>query len=168
MTTLTVTEARALITTALDDTALSAVIAREEAEATRRCGAPGDGTTTVVEQHEVTGRNIFTRLPILSVTSVTETPEGGTAATVAANQYTVWMSDGRIKRTGAWTGLVTVTYVPQDTRPHWRQVLIELTRLAIEQTAMKAENTAGEYSYQAPEWEATRERLYRRLNYLSV
>ena len=170
MSILTVAEARALLATALDDTALSAVIEREEAMVLERIGPPGDGLTAISETRDGTGRALYLRLPIASVTSVTEQPyTSSVATTVPASEYVVWAAEGRIKRHVApFQGTVTITYVPQDTRDKWKSVLIELVRLALEQTAMRSENTAGEYSYTAPEWEAARERLYRRLNFVSV
>jgi hypothetical protein len=163
MSILTIAEARALITTALDDTNLATVIEREEELAVWRCGPPGDGTTEISEAHEPEGRAIYLRLPIESVTSVTE---DGT--TVATTEYVIWPKDGRIKRTGQWRGLVEVTYVPQDTTALWKAVMVELVRLALEQTAMMREEVTQEYRYEAASWESARERLYRRLNYLSV
>jgi len=164
MTLLSVEQARTLITTALDDTALTAVIEREEAMVLQRIGVPGDGTTEVTEIHDVTGRTLFVRLPILSVTSVSE---DGTP--LPATDYVIWPDEGRIKRDGFWRGaVVTVTYVPQDTAARWQAVMVELVRLALEQTAMDREEVTQEYRYQASQWEAKRERLYRRLNFLSV
>lgn len=166
MTIVSIDDVRAVITTVLDDVDLHGVIAREEAEAQRRFGAPGDGTTARTETIEACGADVFTSQPILSVTTVTERNLAGTAQTVAASRYYLWPGQGRITRTdGHWLPIVTVTYVPADVRERWRSVLIEIIRQALEQTAMRGESVAGEYSYQAPDWEAQRVRLYRRLKF---
>jgi hypothetical protein len=168
MTLLTVAQVRAVVTTALDDTRLSEIIEREEAEAERRFGVPGDGTTSRTETLEACGADVFTAAPILTVSSVTERTLTTAAQTVAASRYHVWHGQGRITKTdGVWLPIVTVTYVPADVRDRWRSVLIEIVRQALEQTAMRSENVADEYDYQAPEWEAQRVRLYRRLKFTS-
>jgi hypothetical protein len=166
---LSVADVRALVTTALDDTALSAVIVREEAIAVQRLGAPGDGTTERIEIVAGVVGTVFVALPILNVTAVAEQAAIGAAwTTVAAGQYEVDGDAGALHRAGNWAKRVRITYVPVDSRERWRGVLIEVIRLALEQTAMRSESVGGEYSYQAPEWEAQRVRLLQRLKYASA
>lgn len=171
MTLLTVAQARMRITTDLDDTDLAAIIADEQAMLVARLGAVPDGATAITETHYLdrAQQSVYLHRPVLSVTTVTEAAAiGETAATLTASQYTAISKQGRLIRLDAgatWGAVVTVTYVPEDQSAKWRAVLIELVRLAIEQTAMQAESVAGEYSYTAPNWNEARARLYRRLQF---
>lgn len=166
---LTVADARRLITTALDDTDLAAIIADEEAELIRKCGAHGNGTVEVTDTLTGGGADLFLPRPFVSITSIAEQQSDfGTASTVATSAYLAWGAQGRIRRNGRWGASVSVTYVPIDDQARRRAVLTELVRLALEQTAMKSESVAGEYSYSAPDWEAARARLYRRLTFFEV
>lgn len=169
MTLLDVATVRTIVPNALNDADLVALIAREEAYVERRFGVPGDGATSRSETLTGESRDVFTTRPIQTVSSVTErsTP-GGTPSTIAAANYQVWSNEGRIERNGRWLRYVVVTYVPQDERDRWRSALIEVMRHAIEQTAMQAESMANEYNYTAPDWEMQRERIYRRLQFLSI
>lgn len=166
---LDVATVRTIVATALNDADLAALIAREEAYAERRFGTIADGAASRVETLVGGQQNVFTTRPIATVTSVTErsTP-GGTPSTIAAANYQVWPNEGRIERNGLWLRYVVVTYVAQDERERWRSALIEVVRHALEQTAMRSENTGGEYQYTAPDWEMQRERLYRRLQFISI
>lgn len=154
---LSVGDARALIATSLSDADLGAVIDREEARMVARLGAHGDGATTSVALVSAVAGWIFLPRPAASVTSV----DGATSG------HTVYSRQGRIYRAGA-EGDVTVIYVPADDRDARRQALIDLVRLSLQRTAMRAESVAGEYSYQAPDWEAERAAIYRRLMFTSV
>ena len=166
---LDVATVRTIVPNALNDADLAALIAREEAYVERRFGVPGDGETSRSETLTGEARDVFTTRPIQSVASVTEraTP-GGTPSTIAAANYQVWNAEGRIERNGRWLRYVVVTYIAQDERDRWRSALIEVVRHAIEQTAMQTESMASEYDYTAPDWEMQRERIYRRLQFLSI
>lgn len=168
----TVADVRRKVQTDLDDTDLLDIITDEENEVIRRCGAHGDGVTAVTEVYDGRERvNLFLRRPAVSVSSVTTAAKGGgTASAVSATSYQVWDNEGRIEHLGgSWgSGIVTVTYVPVDDQARRRQVIVELVRLAVEQTAMKSESVGGEYSYQAPDWEQQRARLYRRLGFMGI
>lgn len=153
---LTVTDLRALIESDRTDAELIAILAREEAMLVRKLGAHGDGVTATTEVLEGTGGDLFLPRPAASVTSV----NGATGG------YTALPRQGRIY--GSWYGLVTVVYVPADDRDERRAALIDLVRLVISRTAMKSESVAGEYSYQAPDWQAERAAIYRRLMFTSV
>jgi hypothetical protein len=160
---LTAAELRDLVQTDLADDRLQAIINREEAALVRKLGPHADGVTAVTELIPAGEPLLFLKRPAVSVTSISE---GGVA--VAATSYTIWAT-GQVERLGSrWAGWVSVTYVPEDDRDARKQVLIELCRLTLEQTAMRSESVAGEYSYQAPDWEAARARLYRRLTYFEV
>lgn len=162
---LPVAQLRAVVQSALTDAELEAVIDDEEAELVRRLGPHGDGATTVVERVTASGDVLFVSRPVASVTSITSS---GTA--VSSALYTTALGGGQILHTGAgWpTGALLVTYVPADDQPRRRRVLIELVRLALEQTAFQGESVAGEHSYTAPNWEERRASLYRRLTYMSL
>lgn len=153
---LTLAELRAVVESDRTDAELTALIAREEAMLVRKLGAHGDGVTAVTEVLEGHGGDLFLPRSVVSVTSV----NGATGG------YTALPRQGRIY--GTWYGLVTVVYVPADDRDERRAALIDLVRLAVSRTAMKAESVAGEYSYQAPDWQAARAEIYRRLMFTSV
>jgi hypothetical protein len=66
------------------------------------------------------------------------------ATTLTSTQYYAYPGQGRITRLSEgtrWGRSVVVTYVPADDRPLRTQVLIELVRQALEQTAMAAESS---------------------------
>ena len=180
----TLEETRAVIDTALTDAQLSAVIAREEAELIRLCGAHGDGSTAIVERHNGGGADLFLARRPASVTSVAELYLGSTATTLTASQYYL-RPGGVLSRLpsgipwgggGVWgTGngyVVTVTYVPEDDRPLRRQVLLELIRIALSQspyTQETAASAAGSHSYtMRSSWERARANQYARLRMAAV
>lgn len=177
MSLVTVAEVRRKVRTALTNNDLQTIIDNEEADLVRRLGAHGDGASSVTEIARTEGRNVYLKRPIVSVSSVTEAVyPGGTATTIGSANYYVWPNEGRIELypSGVWPAdaprrrVVTVTYVPQDDRPLRRQVIIELVRIALEQTIMRSESVAGEFSYQAPDWDVARARQYRRLQFMEV
>jgi hypothetical protein len=162
---------RSLVTTGKSDTVLQDIIDTEEEALVVRLGAPPDGETIVTEVQvlDPCGPSIFLNRPIASIESITEAAAPGeTATTLEATDYYVIPKQGRLIRLADgtdWGRVVTVEYVPGDSPGKWRQVIVELVRLALEQTAMQSESVAGEYSYTAPEWEAKRAQLYRRLQF---
>lgn len=168
---LTVAEARRTITTALSDANLQSIIDQEESELVRRLGAHGDGVVSVTETHHGGGGAIFLRRAPASISSITETAHGGSSVLLTTDQWYLWPG-GQLARlplgSFAWGTIVAVTYVPEDDRARRKQVITELVRLTLEQTAMRSEGVAGEYNYQAPEWEQARARLYRRLSFMEV
>jgi hypothetical protein len=172
MSLVTVADVRRKVQTDLDDTDLADIITDEENEVVRRFGATGDGVATVTEVYDGgSTTNLFLRRPAVSVSGITTADKGGgTALAVATTAYQVWGNEGRIEHLGGgWgAGIVTVTYVPIDDQARRRAVIVELVRLALEQTAMKSESVGGEYSYQAPDWETARAALYRRLSYMGM
>lgn len=169
MSLLTLAECRDKVQTSLTDAKLQVVIDNEEAEIVRRYGAHYDGATTVTEVVSGGGCDVCLKRPVASITSITEASSlGGTPTTLASTAYYLWASQGRITRLSegtAWLRQVTVVYVPADDSAKRKQVIVELVRLALEQTAMETESVGGEYSYKAPDWEAKRVRLYSRLTF---
>ncbi len=169
---LTVDEIRARgVSTDLTDDALEDVLADEEAEMIRRCGAHGDGVTAITETATAYGGQLFLNRPIVSVSSVAEyTDLGGTATALAATSYIAWLNEGYITRlpTGAtWGVRMVVVYVPANDSALRRQVLIELVRIAVNQSAFRSESFEGfedKYSYvAAQDWQHAREQQYARL-----
>lgn len=165
-----VSDVRAKVQTDLDDSALGDIIANEEAALSARLGAPPDGTTAITEVLINTeGGSLYTKRPVATVTSVTESSTlTSTPATLAATDYYLMGTRGQFIRLAgcvSWGQLVTVVYVPADSAALWKQVIIELVRIALEQTTMRQESVAGEYTYQAPDWNVARERQYRRLEF---
>jgi hypothetical protein len=154
---LTPAQLRQVVTTALDDADLAAVIADEEAELVRRLGPHGDGATSLTLTVRGGGRTLFLpRIPVV----VEEVSEGG----AAVSSWGVLPGGELVRASGDWAALVTVTLIPEDDRPARRRALIELVRIALEQTAFIEESVASEHRYRAPEsWEARRAAQYRRL-----
>jgi hypothetical protein len=163
-------EVRARVPNTLSDSALYDVIAEEEAELVRHFGAHGDGTTAVIETVTAYGGMLFLGRPFVSVSSVAEYSDlGGTATTLTTASYLTWPSGGYLTRLPSgsdWGARVVVTYVPVDDRARRRQVLIELVRIAVNQTAFKEESAQGvedSYRYIAPDWQQARAQQYARL-----
>jgi hypothetical protein len=155
---------------------LQTVIDREEAELIRLFGAHYDGTA-VTEQATGGGSSLYLKRAIGTVSSVAEYYYlGDTATTLAATDYHVWSEEGRISRLpeyARWGRLVTVVYTPQDDRNLRRMVLIELVRIATEQST--AGGSVGGLSFSiggggdttGAGWKAQREAQYARLGWLS-
>lgn len=170
MTTLvSVEQVRQRVQTAASDVTIQDILDTEEAELIRRYGAHGDGSATVTETHTPTNGQLFLQRPIATLTSVTEAASlGATGTALTSTQYQLWAKQGRIERLPrgvSWGAAVTVVYAPADDRAKRRRVIIELVRLALEQTAMQAESVAGEYSYTAGDFETQRRNLYRSLSF---
>jgi hypothetical protein len=179
---LTVAELKAQVRSSLSDAQLQSVIDREEAEVIRLYGAHYVGiSTTVTETLEGGTRSLYLRRRLTSVSSITEYSTSdsitGTALT-AVTDYRVWAAQGRIERmpstnvsgfgVGVWGAIVTIVYVPADDNDLRRAAIIDLCRLALERTALKSENVAGEYSYTAPEWGQARAEILQRLGFVNV
>ncbi len=184
MSTLSVAELRSLVNTGLNDSSLQLIIDREELEITRRLGAASDGSTTSIVETKPGGcANHYTRRPIASVSQVREQLAlGQSFTTLLTTEYQVWKDEGRLERLptalsgiptwsmggSLWGALIEVTYIPVDDRERRKLAIVEFCRIALERTAMKSESVAGEYSYQAPEWDALRATLYRSLGFMEV
>jgi hypothetical protein len=171
---LDVDDIRGLVDTSADDATIDAVLDREEAELVRRFGAHYVDADTPVEETLAGGRkHIYITRPLTSVESVAEAYVLGDAAmTLAATDFYAWATEGKITRLpeGAkWGRIVTVSYVPVDDNELRRQVLIELCRVALTQTALQSESQSdngASYSYTVAgggSWQQTREEQYRRL-----
>jgi len=171
MSLLSVAEARELLKTGLGDAGLQRVIDREEAWVVRNFGAHYvDGTTTVVETLtlDTAGESLFLRRAAGSLSSIVED-----GVTIPAADYRLWGGQGRIERLPAGTKwlprvVITVTYLPYDDREQRKEAITDLARLTLERTAQKSESIAGEYSYTAPEWDAERVRVMRRLGFVNI
>lgn len=170
MSLVTVSEARVLVPTALNDVQLQAVIDREEARMVQVCGANYVDTDTRITEtiYSPESGYLYLKRRLTSVFRVTEDSE---VLGAADDEYRAYLDQGVLQRLPAgteWGDEISVIYVPYDDNEHRKQVLIELVRLAIERTAMRRENVAGEYSYDAPDWERERARLYRQLIFRAV
>lgn len=158
---LSVTELRALVETDRTDAELTAIIAREEAAMVRKLGPHGDGVSTVTGVATGYGGDLFLGRPVVSVTSVAGT------AWASLGGLALYPGQGRVTG-GRYTGAVAVVYTPADDREERKAALIDLVRLTLARTAYKSESTAGEHSYSAPDWEAERAAIYRRLMFTSL
>lgn len=184
MSLLTVAELRAQVRSSLPDASLQSVISREEAEVIRLYGAHYvDALTTVTETVEGLSKSLYLRRRIGTVSSITEylTADSTTGTLLTAvSGYRVWAAEGRLQRMpstaiagligglATWGAIVTVVYVPADDNDLRKAAIIDLCRLALERTALKSENVAGEYSYTAPEWGAARAEILEGLGFYNV
>jgi hypothetical protein len=161
-------EVRALVNTSLSELNLQAVIDRIEAQVTNRVGAPQvDGmTTTITKTFRGEGFYLFAPTEIFAVVSIAE--DGNM---LTNTEYQTWAGGviERLPHESYWGDRMTVVYKPADDRLIRTQVIIDLVRLTIERTAMKAESIAGEYSYTAPDnWDAEFRSAMRRLMFKAI
>lgn len=160
--------AKKLINTSLADADLQVIIDRIEAQITERIGAPQTDAyeTTVTKTLRGEGPHLFMPTEIYSVVSITED-----GAALSAGDYQTW-SAGVIERLptdSSWGDRNVVVYKPTDDRSKRTQVIIDLTRIVLERTAMKAESIAGEYSFTAPDdWDEQFRKAMKRLMFKAV
>lgn len=168
MSLVTVADVQALINTSLSSSELQDVIDRVEAQVTARIGAPQTDAyaTTVTKTLRGEGMNLFMPTEVYEVSSIVED-----TVTLTSDEYRVW-GGGVIERLpmgSNWGDRIVVTYKPADDREKRSQVIIDLVRLVLERTALKAESVGGEYSYTAPEnWNREFNRAMRRLTFRAV
>lgn len=172
----------------LDAGDLQDIIDAEAAELARRFGPPASSMTETVKPR---GNSLYLKRQISTVTSVTEGLYIGdpAPATRAAADYATWPEEGRIERSGAaagWGKVATVAYTPVDDTNLRNAVLLELVRIATEQTTdaagvtTRTDATAPDGSRYAAStgtsssasgsgggWQAARERQYARMGWLS-
>ncbi len=181
MSLLTIAQAQALgAGLGFSDADLQTVIDREEAELVQLFGAvyTGAAISETVHGH---GRAIYLKRQIASVASITEYLFPGDTApvTLTSADYYVWPAEGRIERLpwGAsasrqWGTPIVVSYIPTDDTALWRMVLVELVRIATEQTATIGGKVSGlGYSVSSDatgtNWENLRQAQYARIGWLS-
>ena len=163
---LTVDECRLFVKTALNDTQLQVVIERAEAMITQRIGAAQDdgNTVTIVETVDGGGDHLFTRVAFSTIVSITED-----GAAVEADEYLEHGTSGMVENLyGEWGDVCVITYKPADQQAERIQAAIDLVRLMLERTAMASENIAGEYSYNAPDWDKAIKRVLKNLCFTEV
>ncbi len=165
---LTIAECRALVRTSLTDTNLQALIDRIEAQIVARIGANQDdtGNITITETLEGEGEHLFVKVPFASVVSITED-----GSLLDADDYQVTGDSGMIERLPegcVFEETCVVVYKPVDQRSERKAATIELVRLQVERTAMVSESVAGEYSFNAPDWDKAIKRELRNLCFMEV
>jgi len=165
---LTAAECRVLVRTSLSDEDLQAVIDRIEAVITKKIGAPQDETNsvTITETVEGDGEHIFVKVRFSEIVSITED-----GASVDADDYRAWGDSGMIERLPEgyqWEDVCVVTYKPVDQRDERKEATINLVRLTLERTAMASESIAGEYSFNAPDWDKAIKRELKNLCFAAV
>lgn len=170
MSLVTAADAKKQINTSLGDEDLQAIIDRIESQITARIGAPwGDDNTPPEIEKTLYGDGMSLFLPtgIYEIVSIVEDD-----AELTADDYRVWGNGGVIERlpiNSNWGMVCAVTYKPMDDRFKRIPVIIDLLRLMLERTAMKSENIAGEYSYQAPDnWDAEFRKAMKRLVFKAI
>jgi len=164
MTTLiTIRELRAQVQSGLDDTTLGAILAREEAIMVQHCGPHYSSDVKITTVLPGRTKNLYLPRRISSVYRVTE---DGMVLSNANGDFRIWPDEGRLERLpegSFWGALITTLWIPINDTELRKAVLIDLVRLALERTAMRGENIAGEYSFTAPDWELARAQLLRQL-----
>jgi len=163
---LTIAECRAFINTSKTDAHLQVVIDRAEAMITSKIGAAQDdgNTVTIVETVNGGGDHLFTRVAFSTVVSITED-----GAAVEADEYLEHGTSGMVENLyGEWGDVCVITYKPADQQAERIQAAIDLVRLMLERTAMASENIAGEYSYNAPDWDKAIKRVLKNLCFTEV
>ena len=165
---LTIAECSSLVKTSLATTDLQAVIDRIEAIIANRIGAyQVDGnTTTITETVRGKGQHLFLKVAFSEIVSITE---DGTL--LDADDYQEWGPSGMVERLpegGEFGDVCIVVYKPTDQREERKQATLELVRLFVERTAMVSENIAGEYSFNAPDWDKAIKRELKNLCFLEV
>ena len=163
---LTVAECRTLVRTSKTTEELQEVIDRIEGMITNRIGAAQDdtGNVTITETVEGGGQHIFVKVKFSEVVSITE---DGVA--VDSDEYRAWGESGMIEllpEGSEWGDVCVITYKPSDRRDERKQATIELVRLFLERTAMVSESMAGEFSYNAPDWDKAVKRELKNLCFI--
>ncbi len=168
MSLLSVAELRPRVTTPLADDQLQDVIDFIEDSL-----EPFVGEAASASQTESLGgytRSIFLKRSVATITSVTEyealTSTTGTLLTNGTEFYT-WTDEARLERVGRkWGARVTVVYVPTDDTVARKQAVIDLARIYLAQTPLKAESVGSDFSYQAPDnWNGHIRQVLRRLRF---
>jgi hypothetical protein len=161
-------DVRPLVNTGLTDDELQVVIDRIEADITARIGAPQTDayTTTLTKTLRGEGPHLFMPTEIYAVVSITED-----GAALAAGDYQTWAAGviERLPSDSNWGDRNVVVYKPVDDRLRRTQVIIDLARIVLERTAMKSEDIAGEYSFEAPDdWDAEFRKAIKRLQFKAI
>lgn len=162
-----VDDVRAVVDTDRNDTQLQSLLDRVEDQIEEELGAlqtPG-GSVEITETVYPTGEDLFLKQPVGSITSVTE---DGTL--LDADDYRLHAKQGRLERlpVGAhWTDDVVVVYQPADRTASVKEVEIELVRLELSRSGFAKESVAGEYSYEAKDYEVERKKIMKRLRFVA-
>ena len=97
---------------------------------------------------------------------------GGVPGSAPSALSVFYMTDAQfqgLESSGCWGSHVKVIYKPQDQHLKREQATIDLVRVLLSTTGLKAESVAGEYSYQAPaNWDLEKRRIMRRLSFVQL
>lgn len=165
----TAAEAKKQIKTSMSDIDLQKIIDRIESQIADRIGAPWTNDTTPSEIEKTMrgeGASLFLPTGIYTVSGIVEDD-----VELSADDYRVWGNGGVIERApigSSWGDVCVVTYQPVDDRFKRIPAIINLLRLTLERTAMVSENIAGEYSFQAPDWDMAFKKIMKGLMFKAV
>jgi hypothetical protein len=167
MTIAAVDDVRSVVDTDRSDAQLQSLLDRVEAQIEAELGTlqTEGGSLSVTETHYPKAADVFLKQPVQAITSVTEDD-----TLLDADDYRLHAAQGRLERlpVGAhWTDDVVVVYEPADRTALVKEVEIGLVRLELAHTGFKSESVAGEYSYQAEDYEVERKKLMKRLRFTS-
>lgn len=165
---LTVAECQALVITRLSTANLQALIDRIEKIIENKIGAyqVDANTVSITETVEGKGEHIFLKVPFSTIVSITED-----GSLMDAEDYQEWGKSGMVQRLPegeSFGDVCVVVYKPVDQREERKQAALELVRLYAERTAMVSESIAGEYSFNAPDWDKAIKRELKNLSFLEV
>ena len=161
-------EIRSRLNTPLTDLELGNMIIAAQAEIEGVHGAAYvDADTPITELHLGSYEALHLKRKVATVEEVREYAFPGSSVNVLeTDDYFLDADHGVLtSRYGKWGWRVEVDYVPQDDRNKWREAVIDLVRMALSRSALKAESVAGEFSYQAPDWEMEKARIINRLGF---
>lgn len=165
---LTIAECRAQINSSKTDDELQSIIDQLEEMIEHRIGAYQNeaGTVTITQVVKGDDDHLFLKVPFVEIVSITED-----GSLLDSDDYRTWGESGMVERLpeGSEFGTVcSVVYKPEDRRNERKQATINLLRLVLERTAMVSESIAGEYSFNAPDWDKAIKSELRNLSFPEV
>ena len=160
MSLLSVAELRPRVTSPLNDAQLQDLIDFVEDSLEPFVGEAASASQT--ETMAGYARSLFLKRPVATITSVTEYE-----ALTNGTEFYTWPDEARLERVGRkWGARVTVVYVPTDDTIARKGAIIDLARIYLAQTPLKAESIGGDFSYQAPDnWNGHIRQVLRRLRF---
>lgn len=165
MSTLTLGEARAQIETDVNDVALQALIDDAEDEITVRVGSI-DSQVDIIREDNV--KLLFLTRKVKTITSIVEEVDG-ISTTLTTSDYVLREASRVCERLQSgthpsryWAPVITVSYVPQDDTKRWKQITIDLVKLALAYNAVGSYRS-GDYSESAVKYDEERTALIDRL-----
>lgn len=158
-------DARALIQTDVADSGLQLLLDAAEQQIVNRWGPNYPGPVTITKERtdyslETLDWLYYTERPIETVTTITEVfgdEYSETSQVLSPNDYRIFYGGRALQRLGngtnqrwLWGHRVTLVYVPLDDTLRRKEIIIELVRLALRHSGVRAqsEGNIAETSYE--------------------